>query len=162
MFWAGMLGVGSAGAAAVELTLAAVTVALEAETSGIELLLAPVVALEAETSGIELLLAPVAAALAAALELTDPDDGAKNVLQICWHCSKFDTVSLRAFPADLRPLERVNDSWAKAVEVPRTAAMMATDETFMVVDEAKVLREGGRQRVWKGARELRPKKKKKN
>src|SRR4051812_6479633 len=80
MFWAGMLGVASAVASAVELTLAAVTVALAAETSGIELLLAPVVALEAETSGIELLLAPVAAALAAALELTDPDDGAKNVL----------------------------------------------------------------------------------
>jgi len=60
MFWAGMVGLASA------VALAAVAVALEAETSGIELLLAA-----------------VAAALAAAVELTDPDDGAKNVLQIC-------------------------------------------------------------------------------
>jgi hypothetical protein len=66
MFWAGTVGLASAVASAVELTLAAVTVALEAETSGIELLVAA-----------------VAAALAAAVELTDPDDGAKNVLQIC-------------------------------------------------------------------------------
>ena len=48
------------------------------------------------------------------------------------------------------------------MEVPRTAATMAMDETFMLVDEAKVLREVGRQRVWTGERELRTKKKKKN